>query len=88
MLLRQLPPGARTVRALGGEVFDWNIDTHLLASIVDLLAAANWQRGGGKGPRPRPIERPGVDTPGRETKTMGTPLPKEEARRILDDWGT
>jgi hypothetical protein len=30
----------------------------LLALIADRLAAANWQRSG-KGPRPRPVMRPG-----------------------------
>lgn len=32
----------------------------LLASIADIGAMANWQRGGGKGSKPKPIKRPGV----------------------------
>lgn len=36
----------------------WTADTHLLARIADLLASGNWQRGGGKGPRPKPIKMP------------------------------
>jgi hypothetical protein len=38
----------------------WTVETHLLAGIHDRLAQANWQRGGGKGPRPKPIPRPGT----------------------------
>jgi hypothetical protein len=32
----------------------------LLAIVADRLAAANWQRGGGKGRKPEPIPRPGI----------------------------
>lgn len=33
---------------------------YLLAHVVDRLASANHQRGGGKGSKPKPIPRPGV----------------------------
>lgn len=36
----------------------WTADTYLLAQVADLLAGANWQRGGGKGSRPKPLHRP------------------------------
>lgn len=36
----------------------WDVSDWLLANVVDLLAAANWQRGGGKGARPKPVQRP------------------------------
>lgn len=36
----------------------WTFDRHLLAAIVDLLQAANYQRGGGKGTKPTPVPRP------------------------------
>ncbi|MFB6392637.1 hypothetical protein [Polymorphospora lycopeni] len=29
---------------------------HLLAHVANLIAAGNWQRGGGKGQRPKPIK--------------------------------
>jgi hypothetical protein len=29
-----------------------------LANITDVLLGANWQRGGGKGQRPKPVHRP------------------------------
>lgn len=42
----------------------------MLATVIDLLAGANWQRAGKKGaPRPKPVPRPGdVD---RDTETFG-----------------
>ncbi|MFC6090877.1 hypothetical protein [Saccharothrix lopnurensis] len=36
----------------------WTLDRHLLAAIVDLLQAANFQRAQGKGPKPVPMPRP------------------------------
>lgn len=38
----------------------WGITEHLLAASVDVLQGANWQRGGGKGTKPKPLPRPGV----------------------------
>lgn len=46
-------PGTLLHRELAGD--DWTLDQHLLAVIADRLGAANWQRGGGKGARPKPI---------------------------------
>ncbi|MGC4891090.1 hypothetical protein [Micromonospora sp. DT227] len=43
---------------MNGDAARWSITDHLLAVVVDLLAGANWQRGGGKGPKPKPIKRP------------------------------
>ena len=59
-----LPPGAALWRSLGTDNL-WTPEAHLLAATVDLLAGANWQRGDGKGPRPKPVERPS-DTAERE----------------------
>ncbi|ROS62207.1 hypothetical protein EDF38_1310 [Frigoribacterium sp. PhB160] len=46
---------------LGAEIASWaDVQTHLLASVVDLLAGANWQRAGKKGgSKPKPLKRPG-----------------------------
>lgn len=38
----------------------WTTQTHLLASIIEVLQAANYQRGGGKGQKPKAIVRPKV----------------------------
>lgn len=51
---------------MGGEAAAWTLTDHLLAMTVDVLRSANWQRGG-KGPRPKPLPRPGAaaeDGPG------------------------
>lgn len=41
-----------------GESVDWDVNTYLLAKIAHIVAGANWQRGGGKGPKPKPIKPP------------------------------
>ena len=48
----------------------WTTGDHLLAAAVDALASGNWQRGGGKGKRPKPIPRPGSEDEG--SRTLGT----------------
>lgn len=84
-LARQLPPSSPWVlRETNGESA-WQIQEQLLALAVDVLALANWQRGGGKGRRPKPIERPGVKSTSDETTFGGvTTYSVEEMRRILD----
>lgn len=42
---------------LGPQV-DWTVTDYLLARVAHLLAGANWQRGGGKGAKPRPLKVP------------------------------
>lgn len=37
----------------------WTTGEHLTAVVADVLAGANWQRGGGKGAQPKPVPRPG-----------------------------
>lgn len=51
------PTGA-LARAIVGDAAGWTLTDHLLASVVDVGQVANWQRGGGKGQRPKPIKRP------------------------------
>lgn len=45
-------------RAMLGERALWGIPEYLLALAVDVLQEGNWQRGGGKGPRPTRVPRP------------------------------
>lgn len=59
VLLLQLPPTSRLARVLHGE--QWSLSEHLLASTVDALNLANWQRTDAKRARPKPIKRPGVE---------------------------
>ena len=48
-------------RAVLGDRAEWDHQAQLLAHVIDLLAAANWQRAGGKEhDRPEPYPRPGV----------------------------
>jgi hypothetical protein len=61
----------------------WGVTDHLLAVVADALHAANWQRGGGKGMRPQPIQRPGVEG---NTKTLGAePIPAADFQAWWDD---
>lgn len=83
-MLTTLPRTSATVRATLGDAAEWSTTDHLLALVADLLAAANWQRGGGKGKRPKPIERPGVKVPGRTDialDSFDTPADYEAWRR-------
>jgi hypothetical protein len=64
-------PGSSYARVvLGPEESVWTLETHLLAAIADRVTQGNWQRGGGKGPKPNPITRPGV-TSGRKIGRTG-----------------
>jgi hypothetical protein len=59
-LVTMLPAESRFARAAAGPRGEWRINDYLLAAVVDTLAVANWQRGGGKGRRPKPLPRPGA----------------------------
>jgi hypothetical protein len=39
--------------SLNATIADWPVQDQLLATIVDLLSLANYQRGGGKGSKPK-----------------------------------
>lgn len=65
------------------EALAWSLEHHLLAMIVDLLAGANWQRGGGKGSRPQPLPRPGVKPSGERVGGGDSPLTPEQKMRAL-----
>lgn len=65
-----LPPDSATGRAVVPPDA-WGITEYLLAAAVDALHNANWQRGGGKGARPQPVERPGVTDEATETQRVG-----------------
>lgn len=53
-----------------GDQAEWGHTEHLLAAVVDVLAEANWQRGGDKKqPHPKPIRRPGDPTRSRMSAT-------------------
>lgn len=64
------------------EAATWSADTHLLATVADLLAGGNWQRGGGKGRRPKPIQRPGAKSAGRRWGSAKGLDPKSVRARL------
>lgn len=72
-------PGKALAVSVHGEAALWSPDTYLLAMQVDVLHSANWQRSGGKGPRPKATKRPG-DSAGQ--KLGSEPIPMSE----FDDW--
>lgn len=84
-LVAGLPRQAAVVRAALDDGADWGVTDHLMASVVDLLSSANWQRGGGKGARPKPVTRPGGRTKGNR---LGRPSPMtpDEVRAHLDSF--
>lgn len=95
VLLRQLPREARTTRATADDpvALLWTPEMHLQAGIFDATVAGNWQRGGGKGKRPKPLARPGFEGNGTTDKHFGTAVTIDELNRRLhperyDDSGT
>ncbi|MCG5460852.1 hypothetical protein MED01_004278 [Micromonospora sp. MED01] len=71
VLVRHLPPDSPLGIALHGEAGRWSTTDHLLASTVELLAGANWQRGGGKGSKPKPLPRPDARAEKRRREYVG-----------------
>ncbi|MFJ4799205.1 hypothetical protein [Kitasatospora purpeofusca] len=81
-LVRGLPPTSRLRAALDGRPA-WGQTDYLLADIFDVLAGANWQRGGDKTtPRPKPYPRPGAAGPRRDPAERAAALDaaRERAR--------
>lgn len=67
LLLEYLPADSATRRLVNPEGAGWGVTEHLLAAAVDTLRGANWQRGGGKGSKPKALPRPGLQGPRTET---------------------
>lgn len=55
--IRYLPRGSALWQVTGSDLA-WADSTYLLASAVDALQGANWQRAGGKSQAPAPVKRP------------------------------
>lgn len=71
MLIRHLPRDSPYGVAINGEAARWGVTEHLLAGAVDALLGANWQRGGGKGQRPKPVPRPDARAEKRRREYVG-----------------
>jgi hypothetical protein len=72
VLVKHLPRDSAINRDLHGESAEWSVTDHLLAAVVDHLAAANWMfacvntdEDSDPPERPVPVPRPG-DEPGPE----------------------
>jgi hypothetical protein len=83
VLIANLPPTSATHLALTEGKSGWGTTDHLLAAVVDLLNAGNWQRGGGKGRRPKPVGRPGANEPDKERLGGKTSYTTAEMRALL-----
>lgn len=75
----QADPSTATSRAIHGE--HWSVTDQLLAAVVDLLQAGNWQRAGKKSaPKPKPLRRPWERPKGRKLGASPIPISK------FNDW--
>ena len=73
-------PGSPLVTAL---TKGWGVQEELLATATELLAGGNWQRGGGKGSKPKRLVRPYGDGKESDSKVYGKdPIPMGE----FDTW--
>jgi hypothetical protein len=66
-------PTSVLFRAVYGHV--WTDTEQLLAIVADSVRAANWQRAGGKGGKPKPLPRP-------KPKTQARKLSPDEIRDL------
>lgn len=78
-----LPSTSAFARSVNGPAAAWTVGDYLLAQAVDALHAANWQRAGGKGQRPKPVPRPTDKTQQLGRRIGGTSVPLSEARRLF-----
>lgn len=81
-LLARLPWDSELMRAIHGSVAEWSTSDHLLATVVDLLAWANYQRSDPKkSQKPKPLPRPGEGKPRKKLSTTETRRRLEDLRR-------
>ena len=90
VVVRQCPAGSAVARSVDPEQSAWGISEHLLATAADSLAWLVWAKSEDASKRrnkPRPIPRPGVVDPDRETQVIGSaPVPLDELDDFLE-WG-
>ncbi|GKQ35652.1 hypothetical protein ALMP_21950 [Streptomyces sp. A012304] len=78
MLIQHLPRDSALNRDLHGEAAEWSVTDHLLAAVVDHLAAGNWMfacvnsEESDQPEPPVPVPRPGDGSPERADATDGT----------------
>ncbi|GLF97546.1 hypothetical protein [Streptomyces yaizuensis] len=78
VLIEHLPRDSAVNRALHGETAEWSVTDHLLAAVVDHLAAANWLftsvHSDDPPDPPTPVPRPGDSAP-EESRAEPDPPP-------------
>ena len=80
VLIEHSDTGSAVFRARNPKSWAWDVDTDLLAAILFTLQGANWQRAGGKGDKPKPVERPKENKP-----VKGEEIPPDDKRSALDN---
>lgn len=81
MIVKRSPFGSDLFHALHEETSPhWNQVTYILADMMDAMNIWRWVDAGRKGPKPRPIPRPGDKSEDRHYGT--TPVSVEE----LEEW--
>jgi hypothetical protein len=81
--LSHLPRESALARKLLGDDAPWGLNEQLLAMTIDVLRQGNWQRGGGKGAKPKPLPRPGASR-GSETRHGRTDRDPDQVIAYLD----
>ena len=79
-LIATAGPDSAIVRDARKDEWEWDLTNQLLAFIADQLKMSAWD---GKGARPKPIPRPGVD--GKEMETAGV-KPEGLSKAEMDEW--
>lgn len=80
-IVQNSPRNSAFYRAQNPKDWMWTETEHLLAAAVDALNLALYQNGGGKGPQPKPIKRPGIDDG--QTKHAADAYPRNEMAQML-----
>lgn len=82
--LSHLPRESALARDLLDDDVNWGLNEQLLAMAIDVLRAANYQRSGGKGAKPKPLPRPGVKTKDQPLRHGRTDRSPDEVIAYLD----
>lgn len=67
-LIDHLSPTSALARAVDPSS-EWSTVEHMVATVIDQLALLLWVQPGAKGPRPKPLPRPGME-PDEDTITI------------------
>ncbi|GAB3946726.1 hypothetical protein [Corynebacterium tapiri] len=83
VIVRQCGHDSALVRHSMGDAASWSVDTHILAGLLDGVNGLLWQGSGGKGGKPKPMQRP---TMGKTAQAPeGKPAPVPEGDPFKDD---